>query len=125
MDSPEAHDAPPPEEDEIADVQDVLRRQDGEETPVECGYCNRSFPFRTTRLLLAEDFGEAPATDERYIFLCEDCWWEVIGNPRQEELRSVMTAEELAQADATSGAGVDAVSLVAELKQHEDGETAA
>lgn len=121
MESPSEHDAAPPEDDEIADAQDLLRRQDGEETPVECGYCNRSFSFRSCRLLLAEDFGETPVADERYIFLCENCWWEVIGNPRQEALRSLLTPEELEQTDAAGpGGGLDAVRLVAELRRSDE-----
>ena len=104
-----------PDEDELAFAQALLKRQDGEETPVECGYCNQSFAFRTCRLLLAEDFGDVPASGERYIFLCENCWWEVIGNPRQEALRSMVASEEL---DETGSA--DELSLIADLKRRDE-----
>ena len=104
-----------PEEDTLAFAEALLKRQDGEETPVECGSCNNSFPFRTCRLLLAEDYGETPASGERYIFLCEDCWWEVIGNPRQEELQSVVTQEGLEDVG-----NLDAYSLVAEVIRRDE-----
>src|SRR5262245_41360135 len=125
MDSPPEHDVAPAEDDEVADAQELLNRQNGEQTPVECGYCNRSFPFRTTRLLLAEDFADTPVTEERYIFLCESCWWEVIGNPREEALRMEITPEELEHAHAAEpGGGLDVLSVVADLKRREEHEEA-
>lgn len=110
-------------EDELAFAQTVLKRQDGEETPVECGYCNEWFPFRSCRLLLTEDFGGIPGSDERYIFVCENCWWELIGNPRREALYSLMAPEELERSGSSDpDARLDAFTLVADLKRREDAE---
>jgi Protein of unknown function (DUF3716) len=110
-----------PDEDELAFAEALLKRQDGEQTPVECGYCNESFPFRTCRLLLAEDFGEVSDSDERYIFLCENCWWEVIGNPRQDALRSMAASEGFEPSGAADANGpLDEFSLIADLKQRDE-----
>jgi hypothetical protein len=109
------------DEDELAFAEAVLKRQDGEETPVDCGYCGEWFPFRTCRLLLTEDYGGMFGSDERYIFVCENCWWELIGNPRKEALSSLMTSEELERGDSGGpGAGVDTYTLLADLKRRED-----
>jgi hypothetical protein len=109
-----------PEEDQLAFAEALLKSQDGDETPVECGYCNQSFPFRTTRLLLAEDYGGVPESGERHIFVCESCWWDLIGNPRREALREVITDESEQSGAADPGAPLDELELVADLKRRED-----
>ena len=64
MDIPSKPPEEQPEEDQLAFTEALLQSQNGDTTPVECGYCNQSFPFRTTRLLLAEDYGGVPDSGE-------------------------------------------------------------
>jgi hypothetical protein len=121
MDIPSKPPDDPNDDDAVAFAESLLKSQDGDETPVECAYCDQSFPFRTTRLLLAEDYGEVTGSEERHIFVCENCWWELIGNPRREALREVMTPDELAQSGAADPSGdLDELKLVADLTRREE-----
>ena len=121
MDFPSKAPDEQPDEDQLAFTEALLKSQDGDETLVECGYCNQSFPFRTTRLLLAEDYGGVPDSGEQHIFVCENCWWDLIGNARREALREVMTPDELEQRGAADpSVALDELEVVADLKRRED-----